>query len=120
MLNFIKKLFGKDEEISDYVPDKDPINWQPIVTKLEGKLGNHSIYLELKNGGWIKPEYWIEGLLVTGVAVAYVHEGVNPWETEAPARHKAEELSKIWGIDLPILLSRDFKHFVGYYVYINT
>ena len=118
--NLIKKLFNSSKSTPDYLPKQEVIDWESIVETIKGHLGSHCIYLELKEGGWSKLENEQDSIQVTGVAVVYAADGVEIWDTEAPAKHKAEELSKVLGRDLPILLSREFQYFVGYYVYINT
>lgn len=111
----INKVFG----VNDYSPKREIIDWAPIITHIRDHIGNHSVWLELPQGGWRKLESADETTSATGIAVAYVAEGVKSWDTEAPAKHMAEKLSELLGKELPILLSRDYEHFVGYYVYIS-
>ncbi|WP_139304922.1 hypothetical protein [Microbulbifer marinus] len=111
-----EKIFGSRQSM----PIKKPYEWHGTVEKIRAHIGNHSIYLELPGGGWCKLEEANESTAATGVAVAYVAEGVEPWDTEAPARHMAQTLSALIGKELPYYLSRDFTGFVGYYVYINS
>ena len=120
LLQLIKEIFKKSEEIKELIPHREPIDWKSIASKIVGHLDNHTIYLELPESGWCKPQESSNATIATGIAVAYVIEGVEAWDTKAPTLHMVEKLSGILGKELPVMLNRDYRHFVGYYVYINT
>lgn len=94
------------------------IEWEPVVRRIEGHVGDHSIYLETRHSGFVKPasEAIPQGEDVVAAAVVYQVDGVEPWETERPAREMAESLSQLLGRQFPVLLSREYWSFVGYYV----
>lgn len=123
MFGKILQLFNREpKEVEPYIPDRDPIDWQPIVENIKDHVESHTIFLELKSGGFVKADesaYENKELLVTGIAVAYVSEGVKAWDTEVPAKYMQEKLSNMLWEKLPLMLSRDYKSFVGYYVYIG-
>jgi hypothetical protein len=110
----IVKLTGGSER------QPEAIDWKSVVSKIEPHIESHSIFLEKRNGSFVLPEQLNQGEQVISVIVAYAQKGINPWETEAPAKYMAEKLSGILGIELPYLLSRNPELYAGFYVCVRT
>ncbi len=96
------------------------MGWEPVVSLIEPHIESHTIFLETMNGEFVIPHQLSEDQEVISVIVAYVKEGVNPWDTEVPAKYMAEKLSRIIGRELPYLVSRPLNADVAYYVCIRT
>ena len=111
---FLAKLSGGGQR------QPEAMDWRPVISLIEPHIESHTIFLEKMNGGFVLPEELGEGQAVVSVIVAYAHDGVNTWETEAPAKHMAEKLSGVLGKELPYLLSRNPKPYAGYYVCLRT
>ena len=115
--NLIAKLTGGLPE------EKEGIDLEDILSLIAPEVGSHSIYIKTKNGSQIlysDPESKEHLIRAKGICVVYEHEGVKPWETEAPARHMCEKLGEVLNSKPVVLLNRDPESFAGYYVYIKS
>jgi hypothetical protein len=72
--------------------------------------------VETRSGHFVRVDSAATSLDVVGLAIAWLHAGVNPWEMEAPAQELLERLSDIPNIEAIMLLSRSVESFAGYYV----
>ncbi|MBQ0726302.1 MAG: hypothetical protein KBT77_03000 [Thalassolituus oleivorans] len=107
----INWLRGKPEVLDEnpYVPNWPPIDWQPIVERIRPHVESHVIYLQLKDGSFIKLEEVEEICEAISVAVAYPIDNVKRWETEVPAKHMIEKLAKLLDREVLHLINRDPK-----------
>jgi hypothetical protein len=97
--------------------------WQPLLDQIREQIREYTVFLETRNHGFVSLEDFIarpRGSDVVAVAIAYVADGVAPWDTETPARVLADRLSPTLGFTPLIFSSRDPDSFVGYYVRIGS
>lgn len=115
--NLIIKLTGGIPE------EKEGEKLEEILSLIEPEVGSHNIYIKTEDGRLIlyaSTESQECMVRAKGICVVYEHDGVKPWETEVPAKHMCEKLSKVLNSEPVVLLSRDPNSFVGYYVYVKN
>lgn len=118
MLRFLRNFFrGNTEEsrVSD-------VDWTAIVSLVLPHIESHSIFAVYDDDSWERIGSSSTELSdrVTRLAVAYDVDGINPWETEVPAKYMAQKLSAVLQADLPHFISRSADHFAGFYVDISA
>ena len=99
------------------------LDWEPLVNEISPIIDDHSIFLETRFDGFVTLESAQSDVVdgdIVAVVVALVREGLEAWDTEAPAQAMAQKLSDHFGRPMPRLLSRQWEVFVGYYVRVTT
>ena len=97
--------------------------WREAIDQVLPHLDSHSLYVGSESGTCNKLQTTDQDVRLEqtlSFAIAYDVEGVEPWQTEIPARHMAEKLGNVLGRELAILLSRSADHYAGYYVHITA
>lgn len=95
------------------------LDWAPLVDELSRVIEDHSVFLETRYDGFVTLEAVQSGSVdtdIVAVAVALVSDGLEPWQTEAPAKLMAEKLSEHFGKPMPRQISRQWQVFAGHYV----
>ena len=98
------------------------LDWAPLVERVSPVIDDHSILLETRFDGFVTLESFKTDTAdtdIVAIAVALVREDLEPWNTEQPAIAMARKLSDHLGRPLPVLLSRQWQVFAGYYVRIS-
>jgi len=95
------------------------LEWQPLVRKLQPHIETHSIFLETRHNGFVPLPSGSDSVAsaeIVAVVVALVDEAIETWDTEGPARAMAEKLADVVGHPLPVMISREYRSFAGWYV----
>lgn len=96
------------------------IDYLSILNAVEPLTEDHSIYLETSDGEFIANGSCVGDKTIVSVCIAYVKEGVKPWDTEEPAKRMLHKVDDATAYKPLLLLSRNPIYFVGYYVQIKS
>lgn len=98
------------------------INWRSLLDGIAEEIQGSSVFLETRGQHFVpvtSQDSNSVGLDIISLVVTWNHGGVQPWETEEPAKNLAKKLSERADVSAVVLLSRSLDSFVGYYVRIR-
>lgn len=118
----LEKLLGRrlDREVAAQRVATKPLDWRPLLERIEHVVDDHSVFLETREGRIVRTDDAPHPDDVVALLVAKVADGLAPWDTEPHADDMRDKLSNYLGTDLPVQLSRETETFAGYYVRIGS
>jgi hypothetical protein len=105
-----------DDTAAEDVRSEPAVDWRSLLERVLPAIGSRTVFLELADGRFARSTPEPRPGDVVALAITWADEGLTAWDTEAPARRLAEELSARPGLEACMLLNRDPDSFVGYYV----
>ena len=105
---------------ASYLNGLPPIDWRADLALIQPHVESHTVYVLARSGEWLSLSSADDSIDAVALVVAYENEHTKPWETEVPAKHMAEKLSRQLGKEQMLQLSRNPTGYAGYYVHVRT